>query len=452
MTLATNSPTALGYHLRRTVVLALPVMLARVGLVVMLTVDTIFAGRAGGNQLAYIGISMGIQLILLAIGIGLLVGALVLTAQAQGAGRPEDCGRIWWLSLLLALVLGCIYAAIEWQGPGLLSLLRQEPDIAAGGGAALRMWAIGMPGVMLYMATSSFFEGISRPVTPMVVCIAGNLVNLALGWLLTFGAGAIAPMGASGAVLATSITLWLMFAALAIRALLLRDATALGVHSPLGGHFHLLGKILLLGLPVALSVGFETSAFSGASIIAGWIGKTPLAAYQLANNVTSFFYMLSLGLATAAAVRVGNAIGRGEPRNVARAGWAAVQLVIGVMLLVGVCLSLLRDPIAAVYTSDAEVLQAASPVLALLAVLIIFDGTQSVLMGALRGAGDVIVPTGIYAIAFGGCAVPLSYYLGYLQGRGAIGIVLGLVAGLLAAAILLGLRFAWISHRTLSAR
>jgi MATE family multidrug resistance protein len=98
------------------------------------------------------------------------------------------------------------------------------------------------------------------------------------------------------------------------------------------------------------------------------------------------------------------------------------------------------------------VLQAASPVLALLAVLIIFDGTQSVLMGALRGAGDVIVPTGIYAIAFGGCAVPLSYYLGYLRGQGAIGIVLGLVAGLLAAAILLGLRFAWVSHRTLSAR
>ncbi len=452
MTLATNSPAPLGHHLRRTVVLALPVMLARVGLVVMLTVDTIFAGRAGGNQLAYIGISMGVQLILLAIGIGLLVGALVLTAQAQGAGRLEDCGRIWRLSLLIALVLGLVYGAIEWQGADLLRLLGQEPDIAAGGGAALRIWALGMPGIMLYMATTSFFEGISRPVTPMIVCIAGNLVNLVLGWLLTFGTGGIAPMGASGAVLATSITGWAMFAFLAGRALLLRDATELGIHSRIGGQFSLLGKILLLGLPVALSVGFETSAFSGASIIAGWVGRTPLAAYQLANNVTSFFYMLSLGLATAAAVRVGNAIGRGDPRNVARAGWAAVQLVIGVMLLVGVCLSWLRDPIASAYTGDADVLQVASPVLALLAVLVIFDGTQSVLMGALRGAGDVIIPTAIYAIAFGGCAVPLSYYLGYLHGQGAIGIVLGLVAGLLAAVILLGLRFIWVSQRPVSAR
>ena len=452
MTLATNSPASLGHHLRRTVVLALPVMLARVGLVVMLTVDTIFAGRAGGNQLAYIGISMSIQLILLAIGIGLLVGALVLTAQAQGAGWLADCGHIWRLSMLLALVLGLVYSIIEWQGVDLLRLLGQQPDIAAGGGEALRMWAIGMPGIMLYMATTSFFEGISRPITPMVVCIAGNLVNLVLGWLLTFGAGSIAPMGASGAVLATSITVWLMFFFIAGRALLLRDASELGVRSRIGGDFSLLGRILLLGLPVALSVGFETSAFSGASIIAGWVGRTPLAAYQLANNVTSFFYMLSLGLATAAAVRVGNAIGRGEPQNVARAGWAAVQLVIGVMLLVGVCLSRLRDPIASAYTGDEDVLQVASPVLALLAVLIVFDGTQSVLMGALRGAGDVIIPTGIYAIAFGGCAVPLSYYLGYLHGQGAIGIVLGLTAGLLAAVILLSLRFVWVSRRRLRVR
>jgi multidrug resistance protein, MATE family len=259
-------------------------------------------------------------------------------------------------------------------------------------------------------------------------------------------------MGAAGAVLATSITLWLMFLALAIRALLLTDRRELGIAAPLKGHGRLLGKILLLGLPVALSVGFETSAFSGASIIAGWIGKTPLAAYQLANNVTSFFYMLSLGLATAAAVRVGNAIGRGEAGNVSRAGWAAVHLVIGVMLVVGLGISQLREFIAGGYTDDPAVIMMASPVLAVLAVLVVFDGTQSVLMGALRGAGDVIVPTAIYAIAFGGCAVPLSYYLGYHQGRGAIGLVLGLVAGLLAAVILLGLRFIWVSHRPLSAR
>src|SRR5207253_1314563 len=163
-------------------------------------------------------------------------------------------------------------------------------------------WALGTPGIMLYMATTSFFEGISRPYAAMLVSLGGNLINLALAWALTFGAAGLPAMGGAGAVLATSITLWLMFLALAGCAL------------------------LLPGLPVALSVGFETIAFSGATIMAGWLGKTPLAAYQLSNNVISFFYMLSLGLATAAAVRVGNAIGRGDQKDISRSGWAAVYL------------------------------------------------------------------------------------------------------------------------------
>jgi MATE family, multidrug efflux pump len=452
MSVAMNPPVPLSHHLHRTVTLALPVMLARAGLVAMLTVDTILAGRAGGSELAFVGISMGPQLIMLAIGIGLLVGALVLTAQAHGAGHFADCGRIWRFALLLAGGLGLVYAVVQWQGDNLLRLLGEDDEIARGGGRVMRMWALGMPGIMLYMATTTFFEGISRPRAAMLASLGGNLVNLALGWALVFGAAGLPAMGGAGAVLATSITLWLMLLLLGGYALLLPDAERLGIHAQLAGHYRLLGKLLLLGLPVALSVGFETVAFSGATIMAGWLGKTALAAYQLSNNVISFFYMLSLGLATAAAVRVGNAIGRGTPKDISRAGWAAVGLVLGLMLLVGVSISLLRDQIASAYTLDPAVIAVASPVLAVLAVLVVFDGVQGVLMGALRGAGDVLVPTAIYAIAFGGCAIPLSYYLGYRQAEGAIGLSLGLVAGLAVAAALLALRFTWISRRALPAR
>jgi multidrug resistance protein, MATE family len=450
--MAMNPPVALDHHLRHTVTLALPVMLARAGLVAMLTVDTILAGRAGGNELAFVGISMGPQLIMLAIGIGLLVGSLVLIAQAHGADRFADCGRIWRLALLLAGGLGLIYGVLQWQGYSLLRLLGEDDEIARGGGKIMRMWALGMPGIMLYMATTTFFEGISRPRAAMLVSLGGNLINLALGWTLAFGVAGLPAMGAAGAVLATSITLWLMFLLLAGYALLLPEAKRFGIHAPLAGHYHLLGKLLLLGLPVALSVGFETIAFSGATIMAGWLGKTPLAAYQLSNNVISFFYMLSLGLATAAAVRVGNAIGRGDQKDISMAGWAAVCLVLGLMLLVGLSMSLLRGQIAAAYTPDPAVIAVASPVLAVLAVLVVFDGVQGVLMGALRGAGDVVLPTAIYAIAFGGCAIPLSYYFGYHQAQGAIGLALGLVAGLAAAAALLALRFTWISRRAPLAR
>jgi multidrug resistance protein, MATE family len=440
----TTSP---GHHLRRTIALALPVMLARAGLVLLLTVDTVLVGRAGGRELAFLAISTAPQLILQTIGVGLLLGTVVLTAQADGAGRFAECGRIWRLALILAGTLGLIYAAVESHGEGLLRLLGQDATIAAGGGRVLAMWAIGMPAIMLYMATTSFLEGISRPRPAMIVSLSANLLNLALVSALISGRGGLPALGAAGAALGTSVTLWVMFLVLAGYALLLPEAKRFGIRAPLRGYYPLIGKLLLLGLPVALSVSFETSAFSGATIMAGWMGETPLAAYQLSVNVTSFFYMLSLGLATAAAVRVGNAVGRGDRPGVARAGWVAVAMVFGLMLAIGLAIHFLRREIAAIYTSDAVVTAAALPVLAVLSFLIVFDGVQGVLMGALRGTADVVLPTASYALAFWGCAVPLCYYAGYRQGGGALGLAWGLVAGLILADVLLALRFVIVSRR-----
>src|ERR1700741_4087184 len=107
-----------GYHLRRTIALALPVMLARAGLVVLLTVDTVLVGRAGGRELAFFAISTAPHLIMQTVGVGLLLGTVVLTAQADGAGRFEECGRIWRLALLIALGLGLIYSFAELHGEG----------------------------------------------------------------------------------------------------------------------------------------------------------------------------------------------------------------------------------------------------------------------------------------------------------------------------------------------
>ncbi len=444
------SPT-LGQHLRQTVALALPVMLARAGLVLMVTVDTVLVGRSGGRELAFFAISLAPQLIMQTIGVGLLVGTVVLTAQADGAGRFAECGRIWRLALLIAAGLGLVYAVLERHGEALLRLLGQDAPIAAGGGAVLGIWAIGMPGLLLYMATTSFLEGISRPRPAMVVSLSANLVNLLLAWILVYGHAGLPAMGARGAALATAATVWLMFLVLAGYALRLRDRERLGIRAPLAGHYRLAGKLLVLGLPVALSVSFETTAFSGATVMAGWLGETPLAAYQLSTNVTSFFYMLSLGFATAAAVRVGNAVGRGDRPGVAQAGWLAVGMVFLLMMAIGLALHFLRARITAIYTEDAAMTAAALPVLAILSFLIVFDGVQGVLMGALRGTADVVLPTLIYALAFWGCSIPLCYYMGYRQGAGALGLAWGLMAGLLLADLLLGLRFALVSRRRIRA-
>jgi multidrug resistance protein, MATE family len=440
-------PMTPGHHIGRTVGLALPVMLARAGLVVMVTVDTVMVGRASGQELAFFAISTAPQFILQTIGVGLMVGAVVLTAQSDGAARFGECGRIWRLALIIAGALGLIYAAIELNGESLLRLLGQDSAIAAGGGRVLAMWAIGMPGIMLYMATTSFLEGITRPRPAMIVSLSANLVNALLVWALVFGHAGLPALGAAGAALGTSITAWLMFLTLATYVLLLPGRERFGIHAPLSGYYHLIGKLLMLGLPVAFAVSFETTAFSGATIMAGWLGEVPLAAYQLSINVTSFFYMLSLGLSTAAAVRVGNAVGRGDRRGVLLAGWIAVAMVFLLMMAIGLAIHFLRADIAALYTADAAVTAAALPMLAVLSFLIVFDGLQGVLMGALRGTADVILPTLFYAFSFWGCAIPICYVVGYRQGVGALGLAWGLMAGLMLADFLLGLRFFIVARR-----
>jgi MATE family multidrug resistance protein len=349
--------------------------------------------------------------------------------------------------LIAAGLIGIVFALLQWRGDLLLRLLGESAEIAAGGGRVLQMWALGMPAAMLYIASTSFLEGISRPRVAMVVSLSANLLNFALAWALVFGHGGLPALGAAGAAIATTVTRCLMFLAVALYALLMRDADRYGVRASLAGHYHLIGKLLLLGLPVALSISFETSAFSGATVIAGWIGEAPLAAYQLSINVASFFYMLTLGLATAAAVRVGNAVGAGDHREVAAAGWIAVALACLLMLAIAVCIRLFRADIAAIYTSDPAVIAAALPMLGVLSLLVILDGIQGVLTGALRGAADVVYPMATSGIAFWGCAIPFSYYLGYRLRSGAVGLAWGLIVGLAVAGLLLGWRFIVVARR-----
>ena len=442
-----SPPFTLAQHVRRTFSLAYPVMLARAGLVVMLAIDTIFVGRFSSHQLAFFAISAAPQLIMVAVSVGLMVGAVVLTAQADGAGRQQECGRFWRLAMILSMGIGLFFSAVLLRGDLLLHALGESDDISTGGGRVMQMWAVGMPAAVLYGATSTFLEGISRPRAGMIVSLSSNLVNLALAWILIFGHFGLPAMGAMGAALATSITRWVMFAAISSYVLRMPDRERYGIHAPLKGYYHLIGKMLLLGLPVGFAVTCETTSFSGATIIAGWLGETSLASYQLSINVTSFFYMVTLGLGTAAAVRVGNAVGRDDSPGVRQAGWIAVGMIFAVMFVVGIAIRFLRGDIATLYSSDTAVIEAALQALAVISFLVILDGMQGVLMGALRGTGDVLFPMAAYLIAFWGCGLPLCYYWGYRQGTGAVGIAQGLTAGLLVICSLLASRFFIVSRR-----
>lgn len=436
-------------HVGRTIRLALPVMAARSGLLLMVTVDTIMAGRAGPGQLAFYAVSLAPQVLLLLTGTGLMMGTVVLTAQADGAGRPEACGRIWRLGLINAVVLGLLLGLPMLAGEAVLRLLGQSHELAAGGGAVLAQFSWGLPGLLLFTATGFFLEGIGRPGPGMVVMILANLLNVVLNALLMFGPF---ESGAVGAAIGTSLARWFMAAALIVYVLLVMpDARRYGVRASMRGYRGRALTLVRLGLPLSLSFLAEHAAFATVATFAGWMGAVPVAAYQICLNTMALVYMLGVGTATAASVRVGNAVGRGDRAGVAVAGWVA--LAFGLVVALGFVPVFLGLPktLAGVYTADPLVLAVAAPGMTIAALCLLGDAAQGILIGALRGAADIWVPLALQLASFWLLAVPLAYCLGHGLGWGVPGLILGLLAGLTAAALLLAVRFRVLSARAVRA-
>jgi MATE family multidrug resistance protein len=310
------------------------------------------------------------------------------------------------------------------------------------------MFAAGMPAMLMYIATTFFLEGIGRPRVGMMVALSANLLNAALNWVLIYGNLGAPEMGAAGAALATTVTRWIMLAALLGYTFTMADGGRYGVRTATAGRLFLVRKVLRIGAPLSAAVALQTACFSTVATFAGRLGEVPLAGYQIALNVVMFVFMLAIGLSIATSVRVANAVGRADREGMAVAGWTGVGLVALLMVVVATAIRLLNAEIAGLYSTEAAVLKVAVPALTIAAVLVVADGTQAVFLGALRGTGDVLLPTLSYAVSFWVVAVPAAYFLGLKGQAGVEGLLWGLFAGLCCALVLLGWRFKIVAHRT----
>ena len=421
-------------------------MFARLGILLLVAVDTAMTGQFGAVELAHYGLAMAVHVPMILIGIGLLMGTVVLTAQAEGAERSVETGKVWLVALMhggaYGVVLGLLCVPGEWY----LSLMGQDPMLAQGAGDVLIIFGWGLPGMFLYTATVFFLEGINRAVPGMIIMIAANLLNLLLNWMMIFGHGGFAPMGADGAAVATSLVRWFMFFAAAGYVLWRVDRARYGIRLAFTRTGALGQRFRRVGYPMGLAHGMETTAFSAMTLFAGLLGAVQVAGYMVAMNLISLAFMCAIGFATAASVRVGNAVGRNDPHGVRVAGWVA-SAIAGVFLAsVGVLFFAAPEWLTAIYTSDAPVAAVAVPTLLVAAFVLVPDGVQGVLMGALRGAADVWPATILYFIAFWGVMIPVGYYLGVVRGGGAPSLMTAVFVSTVVAVILLGFRFRTVTR------
>ncbi len=421
--------------------LAVPVMLTRLGILMFATIDTLMLGRLSAEELAYFAISVPPQVTVITVSYGLFSGTLVLIAQARGAGRLEEIGHVFKIASAMAVGLSIVVAYLLMPGEGVLLLLGQSPEIAAGGGRAVETFVIGLPAVLLAAVASTLLEAMGRPRVVLATVIGGLILKVGLNWWLLEAGGAAA------ANLTTSIARWGMYLALLAYILLTPAFSPLGLYTRVVGKKRLTLVLLKLGLPSGLSQGLESSAFGAMTVFAGWLGSHALGSYQIALNLVAMAFMMALGLATATSVHVGMAYGAGNRAAAESAGWLGTAMVILYTAAIGVFFWVFHQDIAGLYASDPALVEAAGVAIVIAAFILIPDGIQGVLMGALRGFGDVNWPSAMHLVSFWVVTVPIAHYWAFSRGWGTDGLLWGLVAGLACASVLLGVRFAQVSRR-----
>ncbi len=415
--------------------LALPLVLAEIGWMAMGVEDTIFVGRVSAQAMGAVGLG---TMLFYGIGIfasGLLLGLDTLVSQSYGAGDVDDCRHSLisgvWLSLfLMPMVMGLIWAMIP-----LLQAWGIDPEVMRVTQPYLGVLNWSAPFLLLFFGFRRYLQSINivRPI--MMTLLTANLINILLNWIFVFGNWGAPRLGAEGSAFATLGSRIYMAAVLGI---VIWSNDARLPHVSWKADFRRVKELLRLGMPAAAQMGLETGVFAVVTVLIGKLGATPLAGHQIALMTVSMTYMMPLGISSAAAVRVGHAIGRGDSEGMARAGWTALGLGAAVMSCAGLALLIFPYWIARLFTPEREVIEAGMVLLRIAAFFQLFDGLQVVATGALRGAGDTRTPMYCHFAGYWAIGLPLGWWLCFKGAAlGAPGLWIGLSVGLVVIGVVL---------------
>jgi MATE family multidrug resistance protein len=423
--------------------LATPVVMAELGWVTMGIVDTIMVGDLGAAAIGAVGLSSMLFLAVAVFAMGLLLGLDPLVAQSFGARRLDECHR-WlidgiWLGLVVTpLMVGVIFGMNAsmplWGLPaGVLALT--QPYLA------ILTWSL--PPLLMYVAFRRYLQAMNlvRPV--MFALVTANIVNAIANWILInghFGAPAMGVRGSAYATLMSRIFMaaWLLIVIVRHEAHVtprLRD-------TPLTLDLARLRRLFWLGFPAAGQMVFEVGVFSAATALVARLSTEALAAHQIVLNFASLTFMIPLGVASAAAVRVGQAIGRRDPRGAASAGWTAIAIGVGFMGSAALVFFTMPAALIRLFTDDAAVVELGVSLLFVAAVFQLFDGVQGVITGALRGLANTRTAMLWNLVGHWTIGLPLGYLMCFRWGLGVVGLWWGLSVGLIICAV--ALMSAWI--------
>jgi MATE family multidrug resistance protein len=437
--------------------LAAPVILGMLGHTFVSFVDNIMVGQLGTAELAAVSLGNSFMFIAMSLGIGFSIAITPLVAEADAEQNFINGKSAFKHGLVLCTVLGILLFLLVLFAKPLMYLMKQPVEVVELAIPYLDLVAFSLIPLVIFQAFKQFSDGLSMTKYPMYATIIANIVNVVLNYVLIFGKFGFPELGIVGAAYGTLISrvvmVWHLWYLLRNK----EKSKAFVTHIK----FFVLDKLMLrklinLGAPSAMQMFFEVAIFTAAIWLSGLLGKNAQAANQIALNLSSMTYMVAIGLSVASMIRVGNQKGLKKYFELRRIAFSLFLLGTVFAVGFGLIFFVFHNYLPKIYVDyddaknlidNTEVVKIASQLLIAAAIFQISDSIQIVVLGALRGLQDVKIPTIITFISYWLIGFPVSWFLGKEEAYGSFGIWLGLLVGLTTAAVLLSIRFNYLTKQ-----
>lgn len=420
-------------------------------------VDNIMVGQLGTAELAAVSLGNSFMFIAMSVGIGFSTAITPLVAEADSAKNFNLGKSSFKHGLFLCTVLGIVLFLSVFIAKPLLYFMKQPVEVVELAMPYLNLVAFSLIPLIVFQAFKQFSDGLSMTRYPMYATILANVVNVILNYVLIFGKFGFPEMGIVGAAYGTLVSRFIMVVHLWWLLTKKEKSKAFVTNIKIFVLDKLMiRKLINLGAPSAMQMFFEVAIFTAAIWLSGLLGKNPQAANQIALNLSSMTFMVAMGLSVASMIRVGNQKGLGQYFELRRIAFSLFMLAILLSIFFAAIFYIFHDDLPKLYVDyddtknlidNTEVVSIAAKLMIAAAIFQISDGIQVVVLGALRGLQDVKIPTIITFISYWVVGFPISYFLGKEDAYGSFGIWLGLLAGLTTAAILLFIRFNYLTKK-----
>lgn len=428
--------------------IAYPVMLGQLGHVLVALADNLMVGQLGAAELAAVSLGNSLIFIALSLGIGFSFAITPLIAEADGA-NDIDTGRDYFQhGVIMCTLNGILLFFLLLLAKPILYALNQPPEVVVLAIPYMEIVAFSLIPLMTFQAFKQFADGLSQTKYAMYATLVSNIVNIIFNYLLIYGFWIFPRLELEGAAIGTLISrffmLWFLWFILKRKAKFAKYFTTFKRDHLNKNVFK---RLFSLGFPTALQMFFEVAIFTATIFLAGILGTNPQAANQIALNLSSMTFMIAVGLGVTATIRVGNQKGMHNYKELRRIALSTFLLIFIIQSIFALMFIITKDILPTFYLDNVEVIVLASQLLIVSAIFQLSDGIQVVVLGALRGLQDVKIPTLFCFIAYWIIGFPISYYFGKAEQLGSMGIWLGLLAGLTASAIMLYIRFNYLSKK-----